>query len=70
MHGLIEDIGLSIIVATIIGVITHRLKQPIIVGYLLAGIIIGPQIGPQLVHDPEHINIISTPSATKINSRC
>ena len=59
MHGLIEDIGLSIIVATIIGVITHRLKQPIIVGYLLAGIIIGPQIGPQLVHDPEHINIIS-----------
>ncbi len=59
MHGLIEDIGLSIIVATVVGIITHRLRQPIIVGYLLAGIIIGPQIGPQLVHDPEHIEIIS-----------
>ncbi|MCE9598957.1 MAG: cation:proton antiporter [Spirochaetia bacterium] len=59
MHSLIYDIGLSVIVATVIGVITHRLKQPSILGYLIAGVVIGPEIGPQLVHDPANIEIIS-----------
>ena len=59
MHHLIQDIGLSIVVATIAGVILHQLKQPMIIGYLLAGIVIGPNIGPQLVTDPDNIEIIS-----------
>lgn len=59
MHGLIEDIGIVVVVATIIGLITHRLKQPIILGYLIAGVVVGPQIGPQLVTDPENIEVIS-----------
>ena len=59
MHGFLEDIGISIIVATIVGIIAHRIKQPIILGYLLAGVIIGPEIGPQLVTDPANIEIIS-----------
>lgn len=59
MHSLIFDIGLAVIVATVIGVITHRLKQPSILGYLIAGVIVGPQIGPQLVHDPANIETIS-----------
>lgn len=59
MHHLIEDIGIVIIVATIIGIITHRLKQPIILGYLIAGIIVGPEIGRQLITEPENIEIIS-----------
>jgi Kef-type K+ transport system membrane component KefB len=59
MHGLIEDIGIVVIVATIIGLITHRLKQPIILGYLIAGIIVGPEIGRQLITEPENIEVIS-----------
>ena len=59
MHGLIEDIGIVVVVATIIGLITHKLKQPIILGYLIAGVIVGPQIGPPLVIEPENIEIIS-----------
>lgn len=46
MHGLIEDIGIVVVVATIISLITHRLQQPIILGYLIAGVAVGPQIGP------------------------
>lgn len=59
MHGLIQDIGLAVVVATAVGVIAHKLRQPIILAYLIAGVIIGPYIGPQLVHDPLHVEIIS-----------
>lgn len=58
MHFL-EDIGISIIAATIIGVIALKLKQPIILGYMLAGAVIGPEIGLKLVADPENIEVIS-----------
>lgn len=59
MHHLIEDIGVVVIMATVIGIITHRLKQPIILGYLIAGIIVGPEIGRQLIAEPENIEVIS-----------
>ena len=59
MHGLIQDIGIAVIAATIIGVVSHKLRQPIILAYLVAGVVIGPYIGPQLVGDPQHVEIIS-----------
>ncbi|EKD26543.1 MAG: hypothetical protein ACD_79C01131G0009 [uncultured bacterium] len=59
MHGLLHDIGIAIIAATIIGIITHAIKQPIIVGYLIAGIIIGPEIGQKLITNVENIELIS-----------
>ncbi|MFZ5573360.1 MAG: cation:proton antiporter [Thermodesulfobacteriota bacterium] len=59
MHGLIIDIGMAMTVATVIGIITHSLRQPIIVGYLIAGIILGPEIGPQLITSTENIAVIS-----------
>lgn len=59
MHGLLYDIGIAIIAATFVGFITHKLKQPIILGYLVTGAIIGPQIGLGLVSESESIEIIS-----------
>ena len=59
MHGFLEDIGISIIAAIVIGVATLRVKQPIILGYLIAGAIIGPEIGFKLVENPANIEIIS-----------
>ena len=41
MHVFIE-IGLIIFVATIVSVIMRLLKQPLVVGYILTGIIVGP----------------------------
>lgn len=59
MHTLVTDIGISVIVATVVGIFFHRLGQPIIVAYLLAGAIIGPHFTPQLVSNPENIEVIS-----------
>jgi len=59
LHGLLQDLGITIIIATLVNLLTHRLKQPSILGYLAVGIIIGPNIGPQLISDAAHIEIIS-----------
>lgn len=59
MHGLLYDIGIAVIASTVIGFLTHKLKQPIILGYLVTGAIVGPQIGLGLVTDAESIEIIS-----------
>jgi len=59
MHALLEDIGIALIIATVVGLAFNWLKQPLLVSYLLTGIIIGPEIGPQLVKDPHNIELIS-----------
>lgn len=59
MHYLLNDIAIAVIAATIMGLISHWLRQPIILGYLLAGAFIGPQIGLSLVESTENIEIIS-----------
>lgn len=59
MHGLIPEIGISILAATILGFIFQSLRQPVILGYLVAGAIIGPEIGFAFVRAPENIKVIS-----------
>ncbi len=59
MHGILEDIGIVIIAATLVGIVVHRLKQPAVLGYLVAGALIGPQLGFKLVSDAASIEIIS-----------
>lgn len=59
MHGLIHDLGITLMVATVVGYVVERLKQPAIVAYLIGGIIIGPEIGPQLVTNTENIETMS-----------
>src|SRR5690242_12786604 len=39
---LVIDLALAIVVAFVGGSIAHRLGQPVILGYLLAGVAIGP----------------------------
>jgi len=59
MHGILEDIGISIITATLMGIVAHRIKQPVILGYLVAGALIGPQLGFKLVSNTASVDIIS-----------
>jgi len=59
MHSFLADISIAVIAATTLGIIFHFLRQPVIVGYLVAGIIIGPHVGPQLIHGTENIDVIS-----------
>jgi Kef-type K+ transport system membrane component KefB len=56
---LLSSIGLSISVAAGLAVVGHRIKQPPLLAYLLAGVLIGPQIGLGLVRDQESIQTVS-----------
>src|SRR3954454_16466864 len=58
-HHLLPDIGIAIIMATVFGLVAHWLRQPIILGYLLAGALVGPQVGFGLIRGGETIVIIS-----------
>src|SRR5687767_10811450 len=57
-HALLPDIGIAILAATVLGLIAHWTRQPIILGYLIAGAIIGPTIGFKLIGQ-ENIEVIS-----------
>ena len=59
MHQLLPDIGVAVLAATLLGLVAHWTRQPIILGYLVAGAAIGPRLGFALVHDQQSIEVIS-----------
>ena len=58
MHHLLHDIGIAIILATVMGLTAQFLRQPVILGYLVAGAVAGP-LGFGWVQDSANIGIIS-----------
>ena len=59
MHGILPQIGIAILAATVLGFVFQLFRQPVILGYLVAGAVIGPEIGLKLVSDPADIEVIS-----------
>lgn len=62
MHGItfLQDLAVVMIVAGIVMVIFRRLRQPVVLGYIIAGMIIGPHTPPYpLIHDEHTINTLS-----------
>lgn len=51
--GLISDLALILIVAGIATVVFKRLKQPVVLGYIVAGFLVGPHFGyfPTVLHE-------------------
>ncbi|HEY5910688.1 MAG TPA: cation:proton antiporter [Verrucomicrobiae bacterium] len=48
----LQDLAVVMIVAAVVTVIFHRLRQPVVLGYIIAGVIIGPHTPPAaLIHD-------------------
>jgi len=58
-HRLISGIGIGILAATILAYLATMLKQPLILAYIAAGVIIGPQIGFGLVRNKNDIATIA-----------
>ena len=57
---LIQDFAVVMIVAAVMVFVTHKLKQPMVIGYLLAGMVIGPFTPPfSLIHDVGTINTLA-----------
>src|SRR6185503_15800221 len=61
-HGVtfLQDLAVVMIVAGLVTVLFHRFKQPVVLGYILAGFIIGPHTPPYpLIKDEETIKTLS-----------
>jgi monovalent cation:H+ antiporter-2, CPA2 family len=57
---IVQDFAVIMIVAALMLLLTHKLKQPMVLGYILAGIIIGPYTPPYLLlHDIDTISVIA-----------
>ena len=53
---IVTDFAVIMVIAAVVTYIFHRLKQPLILGYLIAGIIIGPFTPPfSLISQPEAV---------------
>jgi CPA2 family monovalent cation:H+ antiporter-2 len=56
----VQDIAVIMVVAAIMLAITFKLKQPMVIGYITAGMIIGPHTPPfSLVRSPETLNLFA-----------
>lgn len=58
-HALFSGISISILAATVLAYLATLLKQPLILSYIAAGVIIGPQIGFAWVRNKDDIAIIA-----------
>jgi CPA2 family monovalent cation:H+ antiporter-2 len=57
--GFIQDLAVIMAVAGVVTVLFHRLRQPVVLGYIAAGVIIGPYTPPfQLIHDEQTIRTL------------
>ncbi len=57
--GIAADIIILVLAALIGGVIANKLKQPLIVGYILAGILVGPHTGLVSVSEVHNIELLA-----------
>lgn len=56
---LLTSIGIAILAATVMAFIAHFLKQPLLLAYIAAGVIIGPRIGFGFIQNEHDIETIS-----------
>ena len=56
----IQDLAVIMLIAGVVTVLFHRLRQPVVLGYIAAGVIIGPHTPPfKLIQDEHTIHILS-----------
>src|SRR5690349_2289164 len=59
-HLFLQDLAVVMIIAAVVTVLFRQLKQPVVLGYILAGVIIGPHTPPfPLVSDQHTIETLS-----------
>ncbi|HET6590956.1 MAG TPA: cation:proton antiporter [Candidatus Nitrosocosmicus sp.] len=57
---ILQDFAVIMIIASVMTLIFYRLKQPIVIGFIVAGIIIGPHTPPfSLIHNTDVLNLFA-----------
>lgn len=57
--GIASDIVIIVVAALIGGIMAHKLKQPLILGYILAGVAVGPYTGGVTVSEIHDIELLA-----------
>ena len=58
-HTFLEDLAMVLCVAAITTIIFQKIRQPVVVGYLIAGLMGGPNVPIPLLADPARIHTLS-----------
>lgn len=58
-HTFLEDLAMVLCVAAVTTILFQKIRQPVVVGYLIAGLIVGPNVPIPLLADPERIHTLS-----------
>ncbi len=62
MHAIsfIQDLAVIMLIAGVVTILFHRFKQPVVLGYIVAGFLIGPHTPPVgLIHDEDTIKTLA-----------
>ncbi len=59
MHDIFTELSLIIIVTAAVSLIMKLLRQPLILGYILSGLLVGPS-GLKIIHSPETFEVFAT----------
>ena len=56
----IQDFAIIMVIASVMALVSYRLKQPLVIGYIAAGMIIGPYTPPfSFILHPEILNLLA-----------
>ena len=55
----LRDLAIVLMVGAATALVFQRLRQPTVLGYILAGVLIGPHVGPMVVADVETIETLA-----------
>ncbi|PTL81975.1 cation:proton antiporter [Vitiosangium sp. GDMCC 1.1324] len=58
-HDFLKALAMVLCVAAVTSVVFQRLRQPVVLGYIIAGLIIGPHVPIPLVADPSIVQTLS-----------
>jgi Kef-type K+ transport system membrane component KefB len=58
-ENLLAAIGISTIAAALLALLARRIGQPLILGYIVGGALLGPQLGLGIVRDAQAIDLIA-----------
>src|ERR671931_2341703 len=58
-HEFLKSLSIVLGVAAVTTVLFQRLRQPVVLGYLIAGLIVGPHVPIPLVADPAVVETLS-----------
>jgi CPA2 family monovalent cation:H+ antiporter-2 len=57
--GIVEDISLIVVFGLVLGAIAHRLGQPLLLGSVAAGVVLGPHTGGITITDPHEVELLA-----------